>query len=467
MTEKPAEPTLVLDPSGEPTLAPAAVQPASSPGTRVPDVLGAILRAPFQARTWKEFAYLILSFVLGCVAVCYLFFGFGGALYLSILLVGIPLLALVLLGGRVWGRVYRVLGRELLGATVEPPPDFAPQQGFFGFLKSAFTDRASWRATLFLVAQSVLGVVVGYVLLTVIAVVGFTAVSPLPWALLDPVQVDENGVEHHSLVQFGSFYVDTWPRALAMSAVGIIGCFALPWLIRAVCWLHRMHTVHLLAATPRDHQLAELRASRRAAVDDAAATLRRVERDLHDGTQARLVTIAMALGRAEERLAVGGDARDLLADAHASAKEALTELRELVRGIHPPALELGLGPALETLTARCAVPVTLKVNLPKRPSPAIEAIAYFSVAELLTNVVKHARASRAEVSVLPDSIRTITVTVRDNGIGGAPRPGADTTGSGLTGLAARAQAVDGSLNVHSPAGGPTVITLLLPTAGPQ
>ncbi|MEU4650733.1 histidine kinase [Nocardia fluminea] len=130
--------------------------------------------------------------------------------------------------------------------------------------------------------------------------------------------------------------LDTWPRALALSAIGILLCFALPWLIRALCWVHRMLIVHLLAATPRDRQLAELQASRRAAVDDATATLSRVERDLHDGTQARLVTIAMALGRAEERLATGGDARDLVADARANAKEALTELRELVRGIHPP-----------------------------------------------------------------------------------------------------------------------------------
>ncbi|MBF6371166.1 sensor histidine kinase, partial [Nocardia puris] len=106
-----------------------------------------------------------------------------------------------------------------------------------------------------------------------------------------------------------------WPRVLGVAAVGVLACFAVPWLVRGVCLLHRMLTVALLAETTRDRQLAELRESRRAAVEDAAATLRRVERDLHDGTQARLVTIAMALGRAEERLAAGGDARDLIADA--------------------------------------------------------------------------------------------------------------------------------------------------------
>lgn len=465
MTDTPAEPTLVIDSSGSPT---AVLDVPPPDAERGGGVLATVLRAPIQARTWKEFAYLLLSFVLGCVAVCYLFFGFGGGLYASIFLIGIPVLALVLLGGRVWSRLYRSLGAGLLDVEVEAPPAFTRGRGLLGFLRAAFTDRPSWRAALFLLAQSAFGVVLGYLVLVVIAMVGFTAISPIPWVLFDPVQVDAGGVERHSLAQFGSFYVDTWPRVLAMSAVGIALCFALPWLIRGACWPHRMLITHLLAATPRDRQLAELRASRRAAVDDAAATLRRVERDLHDGTQARLVTIAMTLGRAEERLAAGGDAGDLVAEARASAKDALTELRELVRGIHPPALELGLGPALETLTARCAIPVELRVHLPRRPSPAIEAIAYFSVAELLTNVVKHARATHATVTVLPDSVRSLAITVRDNGIGGAPHPGTDLAGgSGLAGLAARARAVDGTLTVNSPAGGPTVVTMVLPTAGPQ
>ncbi|MGS2810668.1 sensor histidine kinase [Nocardia sp. MW-W600-9] len=465
MTHTPAEPTLIISVSGEQTE--VTDGPGVDPGPRG-GLLATLARAPFQLRTWKELGYLILSFVLGCVAVCYLFFGFGGGLYASIFLVGIPLLAVILLGGRVWGRIYRSLGRELLGVRVEAPPVFVRAPGLIGFLKSAFTDRVSWRATLFLLAQSVLGVAVGYVVLVVTAMVVFTAISPIPWLLFDPVQVDESGVERHSLVQFGSVYVDTWPRVLAMSAIGIALCFALPWLIRGVCWVHGLLITQVLAATPRDRQLAELRASRRAAVDDAAATLRRVERDLHDGTQARLVTIAMALGRAEERLAGGGDPRDLIAEARAGAKEALTELRELVRGIHPPALELGLGPALETLTARCAVPVELRVHLPRRPSPAIEAIAYFSVAELLTNVVKHARATEVAVTVLPHSLRTLAITMRDNGIGGALPAGSDAAGgSGLAGLAARARAVDGTLTVDSPAGGPTVVTMVLPMAGPR
>ncbi|MFE9321380.1 sensor histidine kinase [Nocardia sp. NPDC052278] len=443
--------------------------PTGKTGPDAREVLRAVLRAPIQARTWKQLVYVFTVFVIGMLAVCYLFFGFGGGLYASIFLIGIPILALVMLGARLWAKVYRALARDLLDTPVDAPPPYVSQRGFFGFLKSAFTDRASWRAILFLFAQAVLGVVGGYLVLIVVAVTVFTALSPIPWVLFNPTNIDDNGVEHHSLAQFGSFYIDTWPRVLLMSAVGIICCFALPWLLRAVCWVHELLTIALLSATARDRQLVELRASRRAAVEDSAATLRRVERDLHDGTQARLVTIAMALGRAEERISHGGDARDLIADAHANAKEALTELREMVRGIHPPALELGLEPALETLASRCAVPVELRVHLPQRPNPAIEAIAYFSVAELLTNVVKHANATGAWVSVVPTDAHTIAVSVRDNGIGGVLQPmdGEHVAGSGLSGLAARAGAVDGTLTVQSPTGGPTVVTILLPTAGPR
>lgn len=456
MTEIHAEPTLVLDPTPE------------KAGRSVERVARAVLRAPFQARVWKELVYVFTVFVLGFIALAYLYIGWGGGVAISVTIIGLPILALILLGGRAWARIYRALAKDLLGTQVTPPPPFQPAPGVVGFVKSAFTDRASWRAALFLLAQSVLGVAVGWLVLIVVATTVFVALSPIPWWLFHPINVDAQGVEHHSMAQFGdNFYIDTWPRVLGLAAIGVVGCFALPWLLRAVCWIHRLLTIALLSATASDRRIAELQQSRQVAVDDSTATLRRLERDLHDGTQARLVTIAMALGRAEDRLSAGGDPRDLIADAHASSKEALTELRELVRGIHPPALELGLGPALETLAARSSVPVELRVHLPERPNPAIEAIAYFSVAELLTNVVKHADATRAWISVVPTDAQTIAVTVRDNGIGGVlqPAPGEFAAGSGLSGLAARARTVDGTLTVQSPTGGPTVVTILLPKAG--
>ncbi|MFJ9368102.1 sensor histidine kinase [Nocardia sp. NPDC101769] len=435
-------------------------------------VLRTFLTTPFRARTWKEFAYLIVVFGLDCVAAVYLFAGIVGGLYLSLFVVGIPVLAAMILGGRVWGRIHRVLVAVLLDAALPEPPAFTFTPGPIGWLRSAFTDRTSYRALLFLIVEGLLGVVIGYGVLMTVAVTGCVALSPILWALLNPTSVDENGVEHHSMIQFGdAFYVDTWPRVLGFAALGVLGCFLLPWLIRGVCFLHRALALWLLTPTARDLELAGLRESRRAAVDDSAATLRRLERDLHDGTQARLVSIAMMLGRAEERIAAGGDVAELIAQARTGSKEALTELRELVRGIHPPALELGLEPALETLAARCALPVELRVLLPLRPSPAIEAIAYFSVAELLTNVVKHAAANRIWVAVLPAGTGALAVSVRDNGQGGALQPvsgpGEGVVVGGLSGLAQRARAVDGTLTVDSPIGGPTVVTLALPLAGPQ
>ncbi|NEW30199.1 sensor histidine kinase [Nocardia cyriacigeorgica] len=456
MTDSSVTQTLVLD-------TPATEEPT---GMRV---LRAVLRAPFTARTWKELAYLILALLLGMLGTGYVYLAGGLGVFVALTIIGIPVLALVILGGRLWGHVYRALVRDLLGTPLDPPPPFAPASGLFGFLKAAFTDMPSWRALAFVVVQSIVGMVGGYFLLIATAMIGFTAISPLPWYLFTPTNIDENGVERHSLAQFGDFYIDTWPRVLGFAALGVLGCFALPWLFRVVCLVHRQLAIWLLAPTARDRRLADLQESRRVAVEDSAATLRRLERDLHDGTQARLVTIAMALGRAEERLSHGADASDLIADAHAGTKEALAELRELVRGIHPPALELGLEPALETLAARCSVPVELRVHLPVRPHPAIEAIAYFSVAELLTNVVKHAGATHAWVSVLPSGDDALVVSVRDNGSGGVlqPIPGEPVAGSGLAGLAARAASVDGGLTVDSPVGGPTVVTITLPTAGPR
>ena len=367
------------------------------------------------------------------------------------------------------------MGGVLLSTDLPAPPPFRPQPGFLAWLRGAFTDRTSWRALAFLVVEAALGLLLGYWVLIIVAMTVFTAISPIPWVLFHPTNVDAQGREHHSLAQFGDYFVDTWPRVLGLAAVGIVGCFVLPWIVRGVGALHRALMLALLTPTARDRRMDELQESRRVAVEDSAATLRRVERDLHDGTQARLVSIAMSLGRAEERLAAGGDPATLIADARAGAKDALAELRELVRGIHPPALELGLEPALETLTARCSIPVELRVYLPQRPTPAIEAIAYFSVAELLTNVVKHSDADAAWVSVAPSGSATMMVSVRDNGHGGARQPGeigAGTpterpVGGGLSGLAARARSVDGTLTVDSPVGGPTVVTVTLPIAGPQ
>ncbi|KZM69806.1 histidine kinase [Nocardia terpenica] len=459
MTETSAEQTIALE------------RPARSPSTTARVTL-AILRAPFAARTWKDLVYLIAALPLGCLVCAYLFFAYGAGVFTSVVVLGIPLLATVLLSGRVWGQIYRALGRALLDLSIEEPRPLEPEPGLLGWLRGVFTDGVAYRVLLFLILEAVLGVGVGYLVLTGFGIAAFTALSPIVWAVFHPTNVDSQGRERHSMLQFGDYYFDTWPRMLLLGLVGVLVFYlVVPWLIRGTAWAHRLLMLVLLAPTARERRMAELREGRRVAVADSTATLRRLERDLHDGTQARLVTIAMTLGRAEDRMATGADPTQLIADARASSKEAITELRELVRGIHPPALELGLEPALETLAARCAVPVELRVRLPRRPVPAIEAIAYFSAAELLTNVVKHSGADRVWVAVLPSGSDGLVLTVRDNGHGGARQPtlptGEAVVGGGLSGLAARARSVDGTLTVDSPPGGPTVVTLTLPIGGPQ
>jgi signal transduction histidine kinase len=207
-------------------------------------------------------------------------------------------------------------------------------------------------------------------------------------------------------------------------------------------------------------RVTELEISRERVVDAAEAERRRIERDLHDGAQQRLVALAMELGRAKAKFGDDPEGAKVLLDrAHIEAKEALTELRNLVRGVHPPILtERGLDPALSGLAALCPIPVDVHVEVPVRPKPAVEAVAYFMVAEALTNVAKHSRASHVNVVVEGHGFPgTLTVLVSDDGIGGA-----DPHGEGLSGLADRVSGVDGELSVESPSGGPTMISAVLP-----
>jgi len=256
-------------------------------------------------------------------------------------------------------------------------------------------------------------------------------------------------------------------------AIGIAMLAAAPWVgpLAALAALPLAGAALIFWTVNRLQQdslrrVTELERSRAHLVDDAAARLRRIERDLHDGAQAQMVAVAMKLGLAREKLwgtINGADPADLervleLVDtAHRGAKEAINELRDLARGILPPVLDDGLGTALTTLAARSDVPVELKVDLPERPSAAIETIAYFCAAELLTNVAKHSDARHAMLQVAngPGLVR---VRVSDDGSGGARIEAR----GGLAGLADRVRTVDGSLEISSPPGGPTVVAVELP-----
>jgi signal transduction histidine kinase len=248
-----------------------------------------------------------------------------------------------------------------------------------------------------------------------------------------------------------------------LTIAGIAALFAAPWLTSGVASLDARVARTLLGpsrAEELEHRVEHLTQTRAGVVDAADAERRRLERDLHDGTQQRLVSLAMNLGMARASAATAEEARVAIAEAHEEAKAALAELRDLIRGLHPAVLEdRGLDAALSGVCARMPIPVKLTVDGldGRRPAPVIEAVAYFVVSEGLANIAKHAQATQAEVFVQRSGDR-LHVIVTDDGVGGAD----PARGTGLAGLARRAESVDGTLEVASPPGGPTMLTVDLP-----
>jgi signal transduction histidine kinase len=255
-------------------------------------------------------------------------------------------------------------------------------------------------------------------------------------------------------------HIATYPGTFLAFAAGVAMVLAAPWVTRAVVLSDRWLLHGLLGPGRLAARVRDLERTRALAVDDTAALLRRVERDLHDGAQIRLATLAMHLGMAREKLADAPDvtaARELVDAAHRDAKDALAELRDLARGIHPPVLDNGLADALATMAASSAIPVELTSDIPERPTPAIETIAYFCAAELLANAAKHSNATTIRI-LAAGRDGMLLLSVSDDGTGGADPAG----GSGLSGLAQRVRTVDGRLEITSPRGGPTRITAELP-----
>jgi signal transduction histidine kinase len=252
--------------------------------------------------------------------------------------------------------------------------------------------------------------------------------------------------------------------AVCVWAVSGHGYFWPVWVLLALAIVVGSHAAAVLVAAPRNAEMAErietLTASRAGAVDVQDSELRRIERDLHDGAQARLVALGMSLGMAEQKLAEDPErAGQLLAEARAGAEQALRELRNLARGIHPPVLaDRGLEAALTALANSTPMHVTLAVDVPRRPASAVESAAYFVAAESLANAAKHARADWLDIRIARVGHK-LEVEIRDDGVGGA-----DPSGSGLTGLRRRVEALDGGLEVSSPPGGPTTVYAELPCA---
>jgi signal transduction histidine kinase len=253
------------------------------------------------------------------------------------------------------------------------------------------------------------------------------------------------------------------PMDALLSAGGLMLLAAAPFVTAGVVALDIRLTGALLGpsrAEQLEHRVERLTQTRAGAVDAADAERRRLERNLHDGTQQRLVSLAMNLGMAQAQTTTVEQAHRAIAEAHVETKAAIAELRNLIRGLHPPVLEdRGLDAALSGIAARMPIPVRLTVNVPRRPSPTIEAVAYFVVSEGLTNITKHSQASQAEVFVEQAGDR-LHIIITDDGVGGAD----PARGTGLAGLARRAESVDGTLDVTSPLGGPTLLSVDLPCA---
>jgi signal transduction histidine kinase len=460
-------------------LAPGPARPPRPPRVRVGFRLTVrrLVRDCFGRAARRQRLYAVLSLLLAIPSFVFIAVavtvGFGMSLSFAGMLVGLPLLLVALVGARPLGALHRRLAGRLLGLQVEPPPPLRPQPGALGRVRARLTDPVGWRACAYLVLKLplalVTAVVASYVLLYGLPYLTF----PIWWAILHGTGV---------VIQV-PHWLAWWrpdPLVVVEQIHSLAVSFALVPVGASVLWWAPLATRHGNAADarliarllgpPTPHRVRELEQSRARAVDDSAARLRRIERDLHDGAQAQMVAVAMKLGLALEKL--GGTiagapsttevdlerALELVDAAHRSAKEAITELRDLARGIHPPVLDHGLGTALTTLAARSAVPVELVVDLPERPSAAIETIAYFCAAELLANVAKHSGARHATLEAVhvPGLLR---VRVGDDGTGGARLE----ERGGLAGLAERVRTVDGRLQVSSPPGGPTVVTVELPS----
>jgi signal transduction histidine kinase len=417
---------------------------------------------PFARRAWAEFGYALITGPLGIVAFAAIaaLSAIGIALTVSILgtVPGLLLLTLTLGVARRLGALHGRLLGERTGTRRPRRRRRGP-----GRLTAAVRDGAGWRSVAYVVLRLPVAVLCVYAAASwMLGVVDLT--YPLWWYGFrnHPPGVELSPLPVFSALPMVQFGIRTYAGTFAAAGIGILTLLLAPWLTRAAVTADRWLVRVLLAPGELETRVRDLEETRALAVEDSAARLRRLERDLHDGAQARLVALSINLGMAREKL--DGDQldpatlRDLVDSAQRNAAEAITELRDLARGIHPPALDGGLHQALSTLAARSTVPIELRVDLPVRPSAAIETIAYFCAAELLANVIKHSGARRATLAITGTGGGALRLVMTDDGHGGA-RPAA---GSGLAGLGQRVRTVDGAIAIASPAGGPTAVTVELP-----
>ena len=415
-------------------------------------VVTSAARPVVSARTWLAVIHVLTGLATGLAAFVLVVLGtVGGLALLVVVFAGIPVLAATLWLCLQFASAERARFAGLLGASIPAPRRrLDPEASWWRRTWRTLTAPATLRQFGYAVARFPLSIAEA----TIVVVVWALALAMITLPAYNG-SLPQGGADLGGTVLRG-------PAVLAAAAVaGLVLLLAAPQVTRGIAAADTAIAWYLIGPGSRadtSARIGELEQSRARVVDAAEAERRRIERDLHDGAQQRLVALAMDLGRAKARFADDPEAARAIVDqAHAEAKEALAELRNLVRGVHPPVLaDRGLDAALSGVAALCPVPVTVRVDVARRPSASTEAIAYFVVAEALTNVAKHSRATRALVSVSRHG-DTLRVTIRDDGVGGA-----DPRGQGLSGLADRVAGVDGRLSVDSPAGSGTVIEVMLP-----
>jgi signal transduction histidine kinase len=414
-------------------------------------------RAPWSPRAWRQALYL--TGAIPALVIVPLLVVAGLATrprwVLPLLFLVVALLAMPLLG-----QLHRHRLRATAGVAI-PPQAIMPNGLSVAGIREAIRSPITWRQLgyHFLVAPA-LAVAAAAAFMMWLAGLLYALVYTYAWTLSAQFLLargQSEGPPGH-LAPMSNIPMDVY-----LTIGGLALLMAAPWLTAGVAALDVRAAQALLGpsrAEELQHRVERLTQTREGVVDAADAERRRLERNLHDGTQQRLVSLAMNLGMARAQTETVEEAHEAITEAHEEAKAALAELRNLVRGLHPPVLEdRGLDAALSGVAARMPIPVRLTVNVPRRPPPTIEAVAYFVVSEGLTNITKHSQASQAEVFVQRDGDR-LHIIVTDDGVGGAD----PARGTGLAGLARRAESVDGTLEIASPPGGPTLLTVDLPCA---
>ena len=371
-------------------------------------------------------------------------------LAIGVLLLSVVVLPLLPITAPAIRRIVDLDRRRLARFTNIDLPSPEPLTGpWLHRAQRVLSDPASRKDGTWLIIHALYGTVFGAIAISISGALLQQPLVPLIWWTIP------GGFEN----SFG-VHVDSWPKALLSVPIAIVLTLIVTQLPKLAAvdakWARK------LLAPPKaslEERLAEVVATRAAALQAHGAELRRIERNLHDGTQNKLVGVVMMLGLAERTLKQNPDnALQALLRAQDAAGDALEELRNVVRSIHPPVLEdLGLDGAIQALAARCPVPCILQADHLGRMPAAVEAAAYFAVAEALTNVAKHSGAGQAKVVLGTDGSR-LTVVVHDDGKGGAD----EKQGTGLDGIRGRVAALDGIAAISSPEGGPTVLTVVLP-----